>query len=84
MTIKDSGCGISDEDLKKLFKNFGKLEDKNQVNPGGVGLGLSICREIIQASGGNIDIKSELGKGTSFIISMSTICQLDETRLLNA
>ena len=50
--FRDSGCGISKENQQKLFNNFGKLKDEAGANKQGVGLGLSICREIITATGG--------------------------------
>ena len=46
--IKDTGIGISEENIKKLFIDFGKLEDKEQRNTTGTGLGLSICKQIIE------------------------------------
>ena len=45
-SVIDTGVGISQENLSKLFKNFGKLEDKNLINKGGLGFGLSICKNI--------------------------------------
>ena len=56
MTIRDSGCGISLENQKRLFMNFSKLHETQEVNKQGVGLGLSICKEIINAFGGTVDI----------------------------
>ena len=50
----------------------------------GVGLGLSICREIILSQGGSIDIKSEVGKGTDFIIKIQANCLVDNKRLREA
>jgi len=61
--------------------NFGKLQETEQTNKSGVGLGLSICREIIHAHGGEVDIKSEEGKGTDFIIKLETQCRVDQARL---
>ena len=69
MIFRDTGCGISEENQKKLFMNFGKLHESEGQNKQGVGLGLSICREIILAQGGSIDIESNEGIGTSFIIN---------------
>ena len=70
MIFRDSGCGISPENQETLFMNFSKLHETQNINKEGVGLGLSICKEIILAHGGSINIKSELGKGTDFIISL--------------
>ena len=58
MIFRDSGCGISSEMQKKLFQNFGKLQETQDVNKTGVGLGLSICKEIIMAHGGTVNIQS--------------------------
>ena len=81
MTIRDSGCGISEENQKKLFSNFSKLEEGAEMNKQGVGLGLSICREIIDANGGSVAITSKLGEGTDFIISLQTKCRIDVNQL---
>ena len=50
----------------------------------GVGLGLSICKEIILSQGGSIDIKSEVGKGTDFIVNLQAKCLVDNKRLSEA
>ncbi len=52
VTVKDSGIGIGSEDKKKLFQLFGKLESTAHVNTSGIGLGLNICRQIIEVLGG--------------------------------
>ena len=74
MTIRDSGCGISLANQESLFMNFSKLHETQKVNRQGVGLGLSICKDIINAFGGSIDIQSEEGRGTDFIIKLETKC----------
>ena len=56
MIFRDSGCGISPENKNRLFMNFSKLDENQSANKEGVGLGLSICKEIINANGGSIDI----------------------------
>ncbi len=64
ITISDTGCGISEENLKKLFTPF--LTTKED----GIGLGLSITQEIIKLHGGRIVVESEVGKGTRFTIEL--------------
>ena len=64
LSINDRGVGISSKDIKNVFKRFYKLND----NDNGVGIGLSLAKEIIEADNGTIKVKSEVGKGTSFII----------------
>ena len=46
--IRDNGCGISEEGIKHLFIDFGKLHENEERNSGGTGLGLSICKKIIE------------------------------------
>ena len=66
---RDTGVGISETDQKKLFKMFGRLNNTNQMNTHGVGLGLFICKQIVEQFDGIILVKSELGRGTSFFFS---------------
>ena len=69
IVIEDTGMGIKQSDLNKLFKHFGKLKDKKKLNTKGTGLGLSICKHIIEKMGGIVKVESEgVGKGTSFIV----------------
>mmetsp|Transcript_46495 Transcript_46495/g.61596 ORF Transcript_46495/g.61596 Transcript_46495/m.61596 type:complete len:85 (-) Transcript_46495:1357-1611(-) len=78
MIFRDTGCGISPENQKRLFMNFGKLQENQEANKLGVGLGLSICKELILAQGGSVDIKSDEGKGTDFIINLKAKCIIDK------
>ena len=73
--ILDNGQGISKEGLEKLFVNFNKLEEHTGSNSNGTGLGLSICKKIIEQMGGNIKCKSQVGKGTEFIVTLNTKCK---------
>ena len=78
MRIKDSGLGISKENINKLFLNFGKLADPSGCNKKGTGLGLSICKHLIEKMGGKVKGESEgEGKGTTFIIQMQAISKID-------
>ncbi|WP_281615832.1 ATP-binding protein [Flammeovirga sp. SubArs3] len=68
--ITDQGPGISEEDQKKLFKKYQKLSAKPTGGEKSTGLGLSIVKKYIDEMEGKISCKSELGKGTSFIINI--------------
>ena len=68
--VEDTGIGIEAQKLPSLFKAFGKLDDKVGLNKNGVGLGLMISKDIVEASGGHIKIESEVGKGTTFKFDM--------------
>ena len=58
ISVIDSGVGISEEGLKKLFIDFSKLEENSNRNACGTGLGLSICKNIIEQMGGTVHVKS--------------------------
>ncbi|MDU5338419.1 MAG: ATP-binding protein, partial [Staphylococcus epidermidis] len=70
LTITDTGTGIAPEHLKQVFDRFYKVDAARKRGKQGTGLGLFICKMIIEAHGGRIDVESELGKGTSFIIRL--------------
>ena len=52
--VRDSGRGIRQQDLIRLFSRFGKLDDPEKINEEGIGLGLTICEAIIKANDGQI------------------------------
>ena len=69
--VKDTGIGIKEEDLEKLFNLFGSLKASKELNPTGIGLGLHICKMIVQQFGGEIVCHSKIGEGTSFIFTIA-------------
>ena len=70
--IKDTGRGIPEQDIDKIFDRFYRVDKDRARGTGGTGLGLSIAKEILDQNDCKIDIKSELGKGTDVIIRIPT------------
>lgn len=66
ISVKDSGCGMKAEDLRKLFNDFTTLKSNAHLNPNGVGLGLSICKKICNLLNGDISVESKIGFGSTF------------------
>jgi signal transduction histidine kinase len=64
--VIDSGIGIKPEDIDKLFKLFGFLDISIELNTKGIGLGLYICKRMVEIFGGKIEVKSEVGVGSTF------------------
>ncbi len=70
VAVKDEGRGIPPNDIGKLFQPFAKADVKATGGEQSTGLGLVICKKIIEAHGGRIWVESELGKGTTFFVAI--------------
>jgi len=68
--ISDSGIGIPKEDLSKVFSEFYRSENAKKHVSFGTGLGLSLVKQIIENYNGKIEVESETGKGTTFVITL--------------
>ena len=64
--VKDTGIGIAEENLEKLFLSFMQVDTKRNRQEGGIGIGLAIAKRIVQKMGGFISVQSELGNGSEF------------------
>lgn len=70
LIIADTGIGISKKDLPYIFERFYRTDKSRNSKTGGLGLGLSIVKELVMLHGWDINIQSNLGKGTTFTISV--------------
>ncbi|TNF66753.1 MAG: response regulator, partial [Bacteroidetes bacterium] len=76
--VQDTGMGVAEDDRHKIFERFRQAGDTLTDKPKGTGLGLPICREIIEHHGGIIWMKSELGEGSTFFFSLPLMAENGE------
>ena len=69
-SVMDSGIGIAEEDLDKVFERFYRVDKARSREMGGNGLGLAIASEIIKLHEGKISVASKLGEGTKFTVEL--------------
>ena len=70
LIVQDTGCGISAEDMPRIFDRFYRADKARKSESGGHGLGLSIARIIVVAHGGKIRVRSKEGEGSVFIVQL--------------
>lgn len=70
ISVTDNGIGISNSDIERLFRPFTQLDSKLSRQYAGTGLGLSLVLRLAELHGGSIEVKSELGKGSCFTVSL--------------
>ena len=81
LMVRDFGCGIPADKLRHIFDSFFTTKQGPDASgKGGTGLGLSMCREIIEAHHGRIRVDSTVGKGTAFTLRLPTVSKLAATR----
>jgi len=78
ISVNDSGIGICEEDIKKIFVAFAQAQHSLHENHGGTGLGLSICHQLAQKMHGDVSVSSEVEKGSTFILRIPIATSTEE------
>jgi len=79
----DNGVGIAEENFEKLFKMFYRIPHKEVLSNEGNGIGLATCKRIIEKYGGKIEVKSKVGKGTTFVFTLPVYKEKDSNESSN-
>lgn len=86
--VEDFGPGIAKEDLKRVFNKFVQLQTNGKKNKHGLGLGLAISKEVVEAHGGEISVISEIGRGSRFFfrvpLEQSSVVLQDSEELIQS
>ena len=72
ISVKDNGIGISKDDLKKIFNSSEHYTTYGTNNEKGTGLGLLLCKEMIEQNNGTIQVESKIGEGSTFRVILPT------------
>ena len=79
VAVKDTGIGIKEEDMKKLFSEFDRIEEKRNRNVEGTGLGMSITKRLLEMMGSSLQVESTYGLGSKFSFSVrQTVIKWEE------
>jgi len=71
--VSDDGPGIPESDLDNIFEPFFRVDRSRSKSTGGYGLGLSICKRIMEAHGGAITVERNPGRGTTFLLILPKV-----------
>jgi PAS domain S-box-containing protein len=84
VSVADSGIGIPAEDIPHLFQKFYRVDNTDTREIGGTGLGLYLCRRLVEAMGGRIWVDSEYKKGSTFSVELPRLSHEEANRLIEA
>ena len=68
--VADQGRGIPEEDMPKLFKEFGRTRTQPTAGEPSLGLGLAICRRMVELHNGTLTVESKVGQGSTFTVML--------------
>jgi signal transduction histidine kinase len=68
VSIEDTGTGIKEEDMTRLFQAFGTLKSPYTLPGEGIGMGLTLAKQLVEMHGGSIHVESEFGRGSCFTV----------------
>ncbi len=74
LSVSDEGIGIAEEDRQRIFEPFKRSKSPRADIPG-VGLGLSVARQLVRAHGGDIEVESRLGAGSTFTVRLPLLAR---------
>jgi signal transduction histidine kinase len=80
VSVSDTGIGIPPEQQERIFERFYQIDGSSTREYGGVGLGLAVCKEIVEALGGSIWVESKIGEGTTFTFTLPVATQESNER----
>src|SRR6185369_7912233 len=72
IVVEDDGVGIAAEHLPRLFERFYRVDAGRSREHGGAGLGLAIVKHLVESMDGKIEVESEVGRGTRFVVTLPT------------
>jgi len=75
--VVDSGIGVAEGDLPKIFDRFYRSMETQNMEPRGTGLGLAIVKQILDLHGGNIEVESAVGKGSTFRVQLPLLLEME-------
>jgi signal transduction histidine kinase len=70
VTVTDQGMGIAPEHLSRLFERFYRVDNRDNREIGGTGIGLALVKALVEAHGGAVDVASDLGRGSAFTVTL--------------